>query len=478
MNHRIGRRGFLQAGAAVAAASLGGGRVAPAAERTVPMIVEGESGADPQTCREAARDIPVVAEADVVVCGGGPAGVAAAVAAARRGARTHLLELHGCLGGIWTAGALSWLLDWKNKKGVMRELVERLKRRDALTLLGGAPTNAYDVEAMKITLEEMCIEAGVRIQLHTRVCAAAKDPQGRLAHVVTESKSGREALAGKTFIDCTGDGDLGAAAGCGFDLGHPETARTQPMSLMALLAGIRADEVAPFISDEFNRDWAGPKDRLRGEMERGGHSPSYSKPTLFRIRDDLFSLMANHEYEVKGVDARDVTRATLQARREVHRLIDGLRGLGGVWRDVRVVATSAQIGVREGRRIRGLYTVSTDDLREGRRHEDGICLVTFGIDVHSTDPTRGKGIEGAAFRAKPYDIPLRALVARDVEGLMMAGRCISGDFIAHSSYRVTGNAAATGEAAGVTAALAAGTDRLPREVSFDEVRAAIGEATA
>ena len=421
---------------------------------------------------EPAREVPIVAEADVVVCGAGPAGVTAAIAAAREGAKTHLLELHGCVGGIWTSGALSWILDHANKKGFMLELLDRLAAREALTLAENrTPTNAYDIEAMKAVLEHLCVEAGVRLQLHTRVCAAVKNRQGRLSHVVTESKSGREAFAAKVFVDCTGDGDLGALAGCGFDLGHPETGRMQPMSLMAVIGGPRAEEVAEFFRDDDRIEWAKPKDALRREMERGGHSPSYNKPTLFRIRDDLFVLMANHEYEVNGTDARDVTGATLRARRELHQLIDALRSLGGVWRNMRIVATGDQIGVREGRRLHGHYTVSTDDLREGRRHPDAVCRVTFPIDVHATDPGKGKGIERAAFRAKPYDIPLRALIARNVQGLMMAGRCISGDFVAHSSYRVTGNAVAMGEAAGKTAAVAAMSGRLPQAVSIDELHA-------
>jgi hypothetical protein len=450
----MNRRRFLQV-AGLAAVSSGVTAEALAAEGPATR---------PGVIAEPARQVPVAGEADVVVCGAGPAGIAAAVAAARGGARTSLLELHGCLGGIWTTGMLSWVLDHDNKKGLMREVMDRLLKRDGRGVKDGKPTRAYDVEVMKLVLEEMCLDAGVQIQLHTRVCAAAKDENGRMTHVVTESKSGREAFAGKVFIDCTGDGDLGALAGCGFDVGHPETHRTQPMSLMALVSGIQASEIAPFYREDDQNDWAGPKDRLRAEMERGGHSPSYAKPSLFRVRDDLFALMANHEYEVQGTSARDMTAATLRARRELHNLIDGLRGLGGVWKNVRLVATAAQIGVREARRIHGIYTVSSDDLREGRQHKDAVCRVTFGIDVHATDPTKEKAIEKSSFRAKPYDIPLRALIAKDVAGLMMAGRCISGDFIAHSSYRVTGNAVAMGEAAGKTAAAAALTGRLPQEI--------------
>jgi len=398
--------------------------------------------------QEPARDLPVRPGADVVVCGAGPAGVAAAISAARTGAKTLLLELHGCLGGIWTTGLLSWILDHSNKTGLMMEIFERLKKHDGRS---STNKNGYDPEIMKLALEELCAEAGVEIQLFTRVCAAQRKGK-RLSHVITESKSGREAVPGKVFIDCTGDGDLGAAAGCGFDFGHPETGLTQPMSLMALVSGIAPDEVKEFYRNDDTKDWSSPKDNLRAAMEKGGHSPSYAKPTMFRLRDDLFALMANHEYKVRGTDARDLTAATLRARKELHLLVNGLRSLGAPWKNLHIVATAAQIGVREGRRIHGRYTVTTDDLREGRKHEDAVCRVTFNIDVHSTDPTKEKGIAKTGFRAKPYDIPLRALIAKDVDGLFMAGRCISGDFIAHSSYRVTGNAVAMGEAAGKAAA--------------------------
>ena len=422
------------------------------------------------TVQEPARDVSIAGAADVVVCGAGPAGVAAAVAAARKGARTRLIELHGCLGGIWTAGLLSWILDHNNKRGVMQEIWDRLAKRNTRAVTkSGKATNAYDPEVMKLVLEEMCAEAKVEILLHTRVCAAVSDAEKRLTHVITESKSGREAFAGKVFVDCTGDGDLAAQAGCDFDIGHPETGNTQPFSLMAIISGVTPEGIDGFFRDDDSKDWADPKDRLRAEMEKGGHSPSYAKPTIFRLRDDLFALMANHEYGVKGTNVRDVTAATLRARKELHALVDGLRSLGGAWKSVHIVATGEQIGVREGRRIHGLYTVNADDLREGRTQKDAVCRTTFGIDVHSTDPKKEKGIEKAGFRAKPYDIPLRALIAKDVQGLMMAGRCISGDFIAHSSYRVTGNAVAMGEAAGKTAAVAAKSGRLPSAVDISEI---------
>ncbi len=418
---------------------------------------------------EGARDIPVVGQYDVLVCGAGPAGVAASISAARRGAKTMLLDVNGCLGGIWTVGALSWILDYENKDGIMREIFNGLERRGARSRRpDGKPSHGYDVEAMKVFLDELVLDAGVSVQYFTRAVDVAKTDR-RVTHVITESKSGREAIAAKVFLDCTGDGDVSALAGCQFDIGRPNTGETQPMSYMAILTGLQPNEIKDFYWDMIS-DWAAPKLALKKEMEKAGVSPSYAKPTLFHIRDDMFAMMANHEYGVRGINAREVTTATLRGRKEVHQLVDGLRGLSGPWKDIRIVATSAHIGVREGRRIHGRYMVTSEDLRTGARFDDAVCRVTFNIDVHATDPTKEKGIEPKPFHSQPYDIPLRALIAKDVDGLMMAGRNISGDFFAHSSYRVTGNAVAMGEAAGACAAVAAERDVLPHQVKWADVR--------
>ncbi len=460
MAHRIDRRRFFQTGTA-AAVGLAAARADHAHA--------GQASLNDEAVNEPAREIPVVEEADVVVCGAGPAGVAAALATARTGADTRLIEVNGCLGGVWTAGLLSWILDTSNKTGMMQEMLARLEQRGASQVFGGSV--GYDVEEMKILLEEMCLEAGVRIRLHTRVCQAVRDDAGRLEAVITESKSGREALRAKAFVDASGDGDLAARAGCGFDYGHPETGQAQPMSFICLLSGIDPVAMTPFVRGLAEAaNWSGPKDNLRKAMNDAGVDPSYAKPTLFYIRPGLFCMMANHEYGVAGTNADELTEASLRGRAEVHRLVNALRATGGAWKDVRIVATPEHIGVREGRRIHGRYVVSTEDLIVGARHEDAVCEVRFGVDVHSTDPTKTKGIASATVRAKPYDIPYRALVAKDVDGLLMAGRNISGDFIAHSSYRVTGDSVPMGEAAGVAAALAAKSGRLPHELPWPEIR--------
>ena len=417
---------------------------------------------------EDARDIPLAGNYDVIVCGGGPAGFAAALAAARSGAKTMLIEVHGCIGGIWTAGMLSWILDGVNKPGIMSEVAGRIESDS----VGRRVKHAwvYHPEPMKLLLEDMLLEAGVDIRLFTRVVGAVPDDSGRLSTVLTESKTGREVWTANSFIDATGDGDLAAQAGCGFDFGRPGDGITQPFSLMALFHGAKTDEIAPFVNHVAGMRGLGRgKSNFLAELRSAGIDPSYGGPSIFEIHDGLYAMMANHQYNVSAIDATDVTKATLEARRENHAMINVLRKKGGPWRDVEILATGEQIGTREGRRIHGRYSVSDDDLKNGARFDDGICRVTFPIDVHATDPKKTKGIEKKPFKSQPYDIPLRSLMAKDVDGLVLAGRCISGGFIAHSSYRVTGNAVAMGEAAGVVCAVAAENKVLPHEVPFAEL---------
>ncbi|MDJ1115092.1 FAD-dependent oxidoreductase [Microbacterium dauci] len=416
---------------------------------------------------------------DVVVCGGGPAGVAAAVASARLGARTALVELQGCLGGIWTAGSLSWIIDVAGKDGTIAEIIRRLDARDARTGDPGADFT-YDVEAMKLILESMCVEAGVYIQLHTRVVSVESDH--RVRSVTTESKSGRQRWSASVFVDATGDGDVAALAGCTFEVGHPDTGDTQPMSLMALVGGVPYAEIAEFVAgghaflNPGDDDHDEPKQRLLAEIRAAGVEPSYKGPTLFRVTDSLFALMVNHEYGRSGLNAQDLTDATLNARREINVVVDALRSASGPWRNLRLISTAGHIGVREGRRVIGRDYVTRRDVAEGRQRRDSICSVRYGADVHALSSGEGGYLSPETgdldLSTRPYDIPYGAMVPRDVGGLLTAGRCISGDFWAHASYRVTGNAVTIGEAAGVAAATSAKTDVLPSTLDWTDFVAA------
>lgn len=465
----LSRRHFLKT-------ALATGGLVPATGHSQPTKVSQEG-----QFSEPGRDIPLIEDADVIVCGAGPAGVTAAITAARAGAKVRLFEWRGCLGGVWTAGLLGYFLDF-GKPGFARELREKLEQRNARANSQSISAFCYDPEALKLLLEELCVDAGVSFQYHTRVAGAFREGR-KLTTIVTESKSGRQAWRAPVFIDTTGDGDLGALAGCEFKVGNAEnidsevTCPCQPMSLNALLIVKDVEALREFI--RFGTPIPGEnsksekKSRIRDTLTKAtGQIPSYANSTLWHVSGNLCFAMFNHEYGVKPWDAAEITTATVRARAEMNKLIKGLHNLGGPWEGIQLVATAEQIGVRDGRRIAGRFTVQTDDLVKGIRHDDGVVRVTFGVDVHSLTPAENKaqknGAAAMGVRVLPYDIPLRAMIAKDVDGLMMAGRCISGDFISHSSYRVTGNAVGMGEGVGVIAAIAALSKRLPHQVEWNE----------
>ena len=467
--HDFSRRHFLRA-------ALAGPGLIPA------VAWSASSGPSTLGFDEPGRQVPLTHDADVIVCGAGPAGVAAAVAAARAGAKVRLFETNGCLGGVWTAGLLTWIFDF-DKPGFTRELTRHLDERGARRG-GDAGRFVYEPDEMKLLLEDLCAEAGVTFRLHTRLVAAYREGR-QLTTVVTESRSGREAWRAPVFIDTTGDGVLGALAGCGWDLGQMGQGKAhqcecQPLTMNALAVVRDVTQMQNYISFyQGDLNWhVKATENFKAEIKRAGIDPSYGMPTIFHVRDNIVLLMLNHEYGVRPDDADAMTAATVRARKEVFSIVRGLRKLGGVWDGLQVVATAEQIGVRDGRRIHGRYTVTKDDLSSAARHEDAVARVTFGVDIHAKSKKDNDQLtieRGGVKKFTPYDIPLRALIAQDVDGLMMAGRCISGDFVAHASYRVTGNAVAMGEAAGVAAAIAATTKRQPHDVPWAECKAMLAK---
>lgn len=400
--------------------------------------------------QEPAREIPVVGEAQVIVAGGGPAGAMAAIAAARAGADTLLIERAGCAGGIWTSGLLSWMLDVSDKEGLLRELMNRLCASKEGQFKRSGNFIAFP-EAVKRELDDMLLQAGVRILYYSTVCDARTQGE-RITHAIVESKAGRQAFAGTVFIDATGDGDLSALAGCRYALGKASGGETQPGSLIALMTGVDATSARRFDNSLPYTQEQSAKALLRREMERAGLSPSYEAPSFFHIDENLWLAMTTHSYGVNPFDPASLTAAIIAARRELFAQEQALRALGQPWEKLRIAATAPVLGIREGRRILGKYTVTLQDALEGRKHPDSVCRVNFPLDIHPLSPDSTIARERAGLHSQPYDIPLRALEAMDRSNLLLAGRLISGDFFAHSSYRVTGDAATLGEAAGREAA--------------------------
>ena len=416
-----------------------------------------------QTVTEPERTLPVSGEFEIIICGGGPAGISAACAAARRGRKTLLLERNNCLGGIWTAGLMPWILDQHNKHGFLAELRREIPRH------GGwlTPTGKLGIppEEFKYLLERFALDSGVTIRYGMTVAGAVRDNR-TITHVITESKSGREAWKAQCFIDCTGDGDLAAVSGCGFDYAG-EDGHAQPSSLNGLLGGLELAEVESYLTT------SNGKGLFLAALRNAGVEPTYDKPTLIHFGSGVFGLMSFHGYGTCPFSTQSITEMILKGRDELHRQVDALRRLGGVWRNIVLLATSEQLGIREGRRIHGRETVTGDHLKGIVKTECPVCRITAQPDIHAPEPNRGSGIVKVAFRCSNYDIPWGALLSADRDNLLMAGRCISGDFIAHSSYRMSGNAIPMGEAAGIGAALAVQMNCLPPEVPFEAMASQI-----
>lgn len=411
---------------------------------------------------ESPRRTTVVSDVDVLVVGGGPAGIAAALAAARAGAKTLCVERHGMLGGVWTAGLLNPLFDAVGKGWLVDELVQRLVSAEAWRKWNW--TNTFDTEVMKLVLEQMMAESGAEWWYYCSVVDAIVEG-GRLRGVIVEGKSGREAVLAKVVVDCSGDGDLAARAGASFEIGRNGDGLCQPMTLMFEVDGIGA------LPDQKGSERL--YDQLKDAMvELGSVELPFGRvknaPWIINLpRADTAVVQATHVYKASALNTRDLTRATVEARRQAHELVRLLRGVPNL-EHIRLTQTAPAIGVREARRICGHYQLTLSDISKGRRFDDAVTFGTFPLDVHEVNPseaTRSSRIDATM----PYEIPYRCLLPAGMEGLLVAGRCISGTHEAHASYRVTGTCMGMGQAAGLAAAMAAADGVLPGQLDGQEL---------
>lgn len=432
-------------------------------------------------------------EADVVVAGGGPAGINAAIAAGRQGVKTIIVERYGFLGGMSTAALVyPWMTFHTDNgtqviKGIAQEIVERLQE------MGGSPghlrdtigfvysVTPYHPELYKVLVVDMLKEANVKLFLHSFVSDVKMSRDGVIDSIVITGKSGPMEIKGKVFVDATGDADLARLSGASTVIGRDGDHLTQPMTMKFRMRGVDLDKVKQSIlknpSNFYEKTLVNelPSLPLTGVL---GFYEEWKKADLPINRDVVLFFTGPAEDEVlvnctrvqgkDGTDVEDLTLAEEEGRKQVLMMEKFLRDSIPGFEKASISNVGSQIGVRESRRISGLYALTKEDVLNGRRFEDTIARSGYPIDIH--DP-KGKGLTyGWIAGDGAYDIPYRCLIPDNRSNLLAAGRCISTTHEALATTRLTPSCMATGQAAGTAAAIASMNDMIPQEIDIQHLQ--------
>lgn len=405
------------------------------------------------------RKVPVRWDVDVAVIGGGMAGVGAAAAAARSGAKVLLIERFAITGGMLTVGGVANFCGEMTGQGeAFDEAVAGLR---AFNAIGHERDSVFHYETLAIVLQELLLKRNVKLLLHTRF-VDAHEKDGYIRELIVCGKSGPEAVRAKQFIDCTGEADVARAAGFEVMKGRPEDGMQLPMSMMYFVRHLTEAASGPLLPE----GWFDPV-RKEEDLPMTSVWPDGPSGNAIKIKVPMFD----------ATDTESMTAAEIQGRRRMWEVMDyHQRVEKKPWI---LDHCSPIIGTREGARVAGDYVLQVDDLRAGRAFDDGIARGTFYLDGHKPDDDKRTYIlPKDELNVPPYQIPLRCLIAKDGTNLLMAGRCFSSDQLALSSARVSTTACMMGQAAGIAAALAAQNNCPPRSIDPAEVRKIVLERGA
>ena len=402
------------------------------------------------------KNIPVVGRYDVVVCGGGPAGFIAAIAAARKGASVALVEQYGFLGGMATTSYVAPLsvFTYKGRKvigGIPWEFIERLEELGGGLIEKPLGNVAFDPELYKLLCQRMVLEAGVKLYLHSYLSGCVCG-DGRISQVIIENKSGSQALEAAVFIDCTGDADLAYMAGVPMQdkSGRP----LQPMSSYFILNGVDTD--SPMVREAMHHNKQGencyclPMRKKMLELQEELDIPDFGGPWYCTTLHDGCVAVNVTRVSADACDAEQLSAAECSLREDCFRMAGIFRKLFPEFRNCYVASVAVNGGVRETRNIKGMHVISAQEYLNAFHYEDSISRGAHPIDIHAS-----KGAsQSVTFLEEPAYVPYRALIAEGFPNLLGAGRCLSADRVAFASLRVQASCMGSGQAAGVAAALA------------------------
>ena len=393
---------------------------------------------------------------DVIVAGGGLSGVAAAIAVAREGSKVLLIEKHGFLGGMATAGLVNpfmpyaiwkanWQYDWKEKvnQGVFREILSDL------AYLDGLHTNnqTFNEEILKLVLDRMMSKYKINVLLHSFVSGVCKTDEKEVCSLSVTNKSGVQEYHAKYFIDATGDADVAALADAHYKIGRDEDGKCQPMTLCFRLADVDPAQYERIKNcNQINELYEQAK--AKGLIK----NPRENVLMFEHMVDSIVHFNSTRIIGKLSVNAEDLTTAEMEAREQIYELHQFMKKNIPGFENSKILMSAPQIGIRESRRILGEYTITEEDLLSTVKFEDSIARGTYPVDIHNPSGT------GTVLKNIPYGdyytIPYRSLIPKGFKNLLVVGRPISSTHESHSAYRIMPICTSIGEGGGTAVAVA------------------------